>query len=318
MMEIRKLQYSGKGTFVLSLPKKWLEKYGIEKGDKFGIVEMENGLYITPSFNETHDRTATIDVTDYVSKELIARYTYGYNHVIVKGPISSAERTVIKDTIGELLGYDIIEESEDKIVITDLLNPAQLNTFKTLRREFFLASLMHTDAVRAMVDHDMELARDVIRRDSEVNKLYFFTVRQLRTALQDTKVADSIGVNSLESMDIRVVSKAIEEIGDHAAAIAKVVLQLAPLDDDALIARIQEFSTLAEEITKNALRAFLETDKECGGCVLRKKDEFYAIKDRLDEQVLSSPHAIHLRNVLENIKGIGEKGIEVAQLAYKP
>jgi hypothetical protein len=34
--------------------------------------------------------------------------------------------------------------------------------------------------------------------------------------------------------------------------------------------------------------------------------------------VLSSPHAIHLRNVLENIKGIGEKGIEVAQLAYKP
>ncbi len=316
-MEIRKLQYSGKGTYVLSLPKKWLEKYNVKKGDKFAIIEMENGIYVTPKFNESTQRTATLDVTEYISKEIIARYTYGYKNVTINGPLSSIERTVIKNTIAELMGYDIIEETEDKIIITDLLNPSQLNIIKTIKREFFLASHMHKDAIMAFLKLDGALAQDVIDRDSEVNKLYFFTVRQLRTALQDTTVAESIGVNSLESIDIRVVSKSIEELGDHAVAIARSVLNLSTIEE-ALFFKISDFSAKAQTISSLAIKAFIDADKEEGVKVLKMKDAFMKQKDELDEAVLSSGQAINLRNILENIKDIGEKGIEIAQLAYKP
>ncbi len=45
-MEIRSIQRFGSGTHVISLPKKWTEKYKIEKGDKIVIIEKEHGILV--------------------------------------------------------------------------------------------------------------------------------------------------------------------------------------------------------------------------------------------------------------------------------
>ncbi len=316
-MEIRKLQYSGKGTYVLSLPKRWLEQHDLSKGAKFAIQELDNGLYITPKFNVTVGKTDTLQVSEYISKEITARYTYGYDKVIVRGPISSHYRTLITDTLRELLGYDIIDESADQIVITDLLDPSQLNIDKTLRREFFLASLMVQDAVKALHTHDIILAEDVILRDSEVNKLDFLTVRQIRTALQATTLAETIGVRPLESIDLRIVSKGIEEIGDHAASIAHRVPDLHKCPEE-LLARIREYGTLALSHATQAVQAFMNADKEQSARLLTLRQAFYDAKGGLDRDALSCDQPIVLHDIVENIRGIGERAFEIAQLAYKP
>ncbi len=316
-MEIRKLQYSGKGTYVLSLPKRWLKQHDISKGAKFAIQELDNGLYITPLFNVNVAKTDTLQVSEYISKEITARYTYGYNKVIVRGPISSHYRTLITDTLRELLGYDIIDESADQIVITDLLDPSQLNIDKTLRREFFLASLMVQDAVKALHTHDLALAEDVIIRDSEVNKLYFLTVRQIRTALQDTTLAETIGVRHLESIDLRIVSKGIEEIGDHAASIARRVPDLHGCPEG-LLARIRDYGMLALAHATRAIHAFMNADKEQSARLLTMRQAFHDAKGGLDRDALSCDQPIVLHDIVENIKGIGERAFEIAQLAYKP
>ncbi|MBN1785542.1 MAG: phosphate uptake regulator PhoU [Candidatus Methanofastidiosa archaeon] len=316
-MEIRKLQYSGKGTFILSLPKRWLDKHSIDKGDKFGIIEMENGLFITPKFNEARELTANLKVSKYISREITARYTYGFNKVVISGPISSQYRTIITQTLSELMGYDIVEETEDHMIIKDLLNPSQLNISKTLRREFFLASLMHKDAMTALHNMDKELAKDIIRRDSEVNKLFFFTVRQIRTALQDTTMAESIGVNHLESIDLRVVSKCIEEIGDHAVHIAESIIDLEECSSGVMDLMVA-FGNSTLEYSNIAMDSFLNANKEKSSELLNKKNEFYQEKRSLDEEVLNCKDAIVMRNILDSIRGIGDKAFEIASLAYKP
>ena len=316
-MEIRKLQYSGKGTYVLSLPKRWLEKHDLTKGSKFAIQELEGGLYITPRFNVSAGKCDTLKVSEYISKEITARYTYGYDKVTIKGPISFLYRTIITDTLKELLGYDIIEESEDQIVITDLLDPSQLNIDKTLRREFFLASLMVQDAVKALHAHDIALAEDVILRDSEVNKLYFLTVRQIRTALQDTTLAETIGVHHLESIDLRIVSKGIEEIGDHAASIARRVPDLHQCPQE-LLDRVKDYGLMALSHATRAVQTFMGADKEQSARLLTLRPAFYEAKGRLDRDALSCGQPIVLHEIVENIRGIGERSFEIAQLAYKP
>jgi len=316
-MEIRKLQYSGKGTYVISLPKKWLEKHSLDKGDRFAIMEMENGLFITPKFNEIRELTANLKISKYISREITARYTYGYKNIIISGPISSHHRMVISQTLSELMGYDIVEETEDRIVITDLLNPSQLNITKTLKRMFFLASLMHKDAITALRNHDGELAQDIMKRDSEVNKLFFLTVRQIRTALQDTSMAESIGVKHLQSIDLRVVSKCIEVIGDYAVFIADAILVLKDCEEE-LIDRMAEFGTMTLEYTKVAMESFLGADKEKSAELLNRKNEFYTIKRSLDEDIIGCKDAIIMRNILESIRGIGDKAFEIASLAYIP
>ena len=316
-MEIRKLQYSGKGTYVLSLPKKWLEKHELVKGDKFAVHEMENGLFITPTFIQESEKVAVIQVSEFISKEITARYTYGYNKIIIKGPISSHYRVKITNTLSELMGYDILEENDEKMIITDFLNPSQLNISKTLKREFFLASLMVRNSLEALQNMDLELARDVIKRDSEVNKLYFLTVRQIRTALQNTTLAESIGVNYLESIDLRVVSKCVEEIGDHASRISNSVLELGDCDDQ-LIKRVTSFGERAHANSTSAIDSFIKVDKRKSAMVLNEKKKFYIEKSKLDTIILQCNDAIRMRDILENIKGIGDKAFEIAQLAYKP
>jgi phosphate uptake regulator len=316
-MEIRKLQYSGKGTYVISLPKKWLEKHNLEKGDRFAIMEMENGLFVTPKFNEIRELTANLKISKYIAREITARYTYGYKNIVISGPISSHHRMIISQTLSELMGYDIVEETEDHILITDLLNPSQLNITKTLKRMFFLASLMHKDSITAFMEQDKELARDIIKRDSEVNKLFFLTVRQIRTALQDTSMAESIGVKHLQSIDLRVVSKCIEVIGDYAVFIAKAILVMERCDSS-LMKRMADFGMTALDYTKVAMESFLNADKEKSAELLNKKNEFYIYKRSLDEDVLRCENAIIMRNVLESIRGIGDKAFEIASLAYIP
>jgi len=316
-MEIRKLQYSGKGTFVISLPKKWLEKHKLDKGDRFAIMEMENGLFVTPKYNEMRELTANLKISKYIAREITARYTYGYKNIIISGPISSHYRMIISQTLSELMGYDIVEETEDHIVITDLLNPSQLDITKTLKRMFFLASLMHKDSITAFLNQDKKLAEDIIKRDSEVNKLFFLTVRQIRTALQDTTMAESIGVNYLQSIDLRVVSKCIEVIGDYAVFIAKAILVLERCDTP-LMKRMADFGTKTLEFSKIAMDSFLYADKEKSAELLNRKNEFYITKRALDEDILKCKNAIIMRNILESIRGIGDKAFEIASLAYIP
>ncbi|MDD4280768.1 MAG: phosphate uptake regulator PhoU [Candidatus Methanofastidiosa archaeon] len=316
-MEIRKLQYSGKGTFVLSLPKRWLEQHDLSKGSPFVIQELEHGLYLTPRFAGSTPKTAVLAVSEHIAREITARYTYGYDRIIVKGPITSPTRTVITETLRELLGYDIIEEAEDRLVITDLLDPSQLNIEKTLRREFFLASLMVQDALKAWETQDAPLARDVIVRDAEVNKLYFLTVRQIRTALQDTTLAEAIGVRQLESIDLRIVTKDIEGIGDHAASIARCSLDCGGCPC-AFAAPVRELGTHALSLATEAVHSFLQADKERSSRLLNTKIAFFGEKARLDTEALTCENPLILHDILENIRGIGEKAYEIAQLAYKP
>ncbi|MHC1604347.1 MAG: PhoU domain-containing protein [Candidatus Methanofastidiosia archaeon] len=316
-MEIRKLQYTGKGTYVLSLPKKWLKKYNLKKGDKFAIIEMENGFFVTPKFNENKDRSATIEISKDISREIISRYTYGYKTLNITGKITSEARNDIKETISELMGYDIIDEKEDIIVIQDLLDPSQLTIKKTLKREYFLASMMHRDALIALQNNDRKMALDIIKRDSEVNKLYFLAVRQIRTALQNTVFAESSGINSLESIDIRIVSKNIEEIGDHAVVIAQSILMLTDNEKE-LFEDISKLGYFAYKMNEIAFKAFIESSRENANAALGMKKEFLTKKEELDKLVIPSPYAIALRNILENIKDIGEKGVDIAHLVFKP
>lgn len=47
--EVRKVQFTGRSTYVLSLPKKWIEEMHIHAGDQVTLVrELDNSLSVVP------------------------------------------------------------------------------------------------------------------------------------------------------------------------------------------------------------------------------------------------------------------------------
>ncbi|MBU7042121.1 MAG: phosphate uptake regulator PhoU [Theionarchaea archaeon] len=316
-MDIRKLQCTGGGTFILSLPKKWIEKYCLEKGDSFALFEQDNGLFITPRVEERKEKQAEITADEFVFRRIMTSYTYGYTSITITGDLTTEIRSQIRFTVDKLLGYEIIDEKQNKVVIQDLLNPSELTTTRALKREYFLASSMHKDFNEALRQGSLELAQNIIARDSEVDKLYFLIVRQLRSALQNTGFAERVGVSPLECLDFRIVAKNIEEIGDSAEVASRNFLEIDAISPD-IIQDLVEFSKLAYFMHGTAFKAFLEADKSCANMVIESHDDVKKHKEALDEEILQADQAVLLGNIVENIQIICEKGSDIADLVFKP
>ena len=157
-IETRKVQKTGGSSYIVSLPKVWIDKHGVKKNDTLGILSQPDGnLLITPKIdNETAIKTKEIIVEDYEDENflfrvLIGAYIMGFSRIIIKS--ARKFEPIIRDIITNFtqiaIGPEIVEESNNFIVIKDLLNPKEMPFEKTLKRMYILVQAMHEDSINA-------------------------------------------------------------------------------------------------------------------------------------------------------------------------
>ena len=77
-----------------------------------------------------------------------------------------------------------------------------------------------------LIYSDVELAKNVIERDAESNKLYFLLVRILRTIIQTPRLSEKLGITPIECLDYRLAASLIEGIGDACVQVASKAIAL--------------------------------------------------------------------------------------------
>ena len=113
------------------------------------------------------------------------------------------------------------------IVLEDLANSDERRLgLKRLARE---VELMLKDALDAYVNRDLELARDVIARDIEIDQIYNGLFREFLTYMMEDPR------NITPCMHLHFMAKNMERMGDHVTTIAEQVVFLVTgqRDDDA-------------------------------------------------------------------------------------
>jgi len=96
----------------------------------------------------------------------------------------------------------------------------QIKPLVDLPRMIGLAHAMVTDAIGAYVSRDAETARDVIRRDDEVDTLYLQIFRILLTFMMEDPSKIS------RALDLILVARYVERIADQATNISEEVVYL--------------------------------------------------------------------------------------------
>jgi len=219
MSTIRKVQCAPSGTFFVTMPKSWAEQHGLKRGSMVSLNETSDGrLLIDPTYGaEPSPHTITLKPGPFLSREIIGKYLFGFDIIRVEARerISFEVRDSIKKTVGRLIGLEIVEEDYSSIVLQCLLEPSGFPPEKILRRGYTIAAGMHRDAVNALVDGDLHLARSVVARDEEVNRLYFLLVRILRTIIQNPSLNEKLGIQPIECLDYRLAASLVEAIGDE-------------------------------------------------------------------------------------------------------
>ena len=277
-MELRKIQKTRGGTFFVTLPKEWAVKNGINQGSVVSTSVTSDGhLIIDPQYNlEPVPQTVILKPSPLLSREIIGKYLLGYDilRVEAKDRITVEQREIVKETSSRLIGLEIIEEDFNKMVMQCLLEQSALPPEKVLRREHLITSGMYNDALTALVEGDVQLAKNVVARDNEADRLYFLLVRILRTVIQNPMLSEKLEISPIDCLDYRLTASLVESVGDLASQIADYATRLGGkrLDMEYLKPFIKLYRAVHESYN-DALTAFLSRNVTIATSVRNRKVE---------------------------------------------
>src|SRR3989338_11298019 len=121
-MEQRKLIKLGNSSFAVALPKAWIKKSGLKKGEVVFLQEGINGeIILNSEYKKTNTNTIKlIDLSEKNDKKSIQReitipYIRDYGILELKG--IKGKKEDVKEAIKNLMGLEIVDSSEDKIIL---------------------------------------------------------------------------------------------------------------------------------------------------------------------------------------------------------
>lgn len=322
MADIRKVQRTPSGTFFVCIPKAWAKNHGLKRGAVVSVSETAYGrLLIDPEYGvERSPRTITLNVGPYLSREIVGKYLLGFDVIRVEAEkrISFEARDIVKKTVGRLIGLEIVEEDYSRIVLQCLLDPSGFPPEKILRRGYAIAAGMHHDIVDALVGGNMHLAKSVIARDEEVNRLYFLLVRILRTIVQNPSLSEKLGVRPIECLDYRLVASLVEAIGDECVRVALKVVELEDFEFSVDLKRLfLDFQRACSKGHEKALKAFFIGDVDGAENVRNMRENLDEISSNIERVTRAQsldvvPHILAVASILRQIY---EHSVDIADLA---
>jgi len=323
-VRFRRVQEVGKGTLVVSLPKSWAKKMGVSKGSILAVREGPGGQLIIEPFRGEEREALSITINcrgktpTQVEWILIGAYLIGYDTIeVVDEEMRPEVKAAVRKTVRGLAGLEIVDEDSRRVVIDCLVDPSAIAPKTLLARKNAITISMHSDAIRALVEGDRKLAKMVIDRDEEVDRLYFLLVRLLRTAIRDVKLAHRFGLTPVDCLDYRMAAKLVEFIGDHAVDLAHITFEL---PEGSGLRAIEEGLEEAREILKEmqdlAMKAFLSKREEM---VARVKEELgsriVTIIEELKEETGKLGQLAHLAlSSVHLIEEVVKCGVDIADL----
>jgi phosphate uptake regulator len=257
MVNIRTLQQTGGksgSSFLIILPKDWVVRQKLSKGDPVVVAEREDGcLIIDPRLPKAGETRSTMaEMTDNLRWEITSRYLLGYDEIriVSKEPITNVQRDELKQVIKRFVALEITEEDDYQIILRCLVDPATLPVSTVMRRMNQIASRMIVDSLNVYFEGLQEGAKEVIQRDEEVDRLFFLIVRELRSAVQYPRMSEIMKVTPVEALDYRLAAQYIERIADLAVDIAQRVDE--PLDKK-LVKKLQLIGETVREMLSDSV-----------------------------------------------------------------
>ncbi|WP_054697059.1 phosphate signaling complex protein PhoU [Syntrophomonas palmitatica] len=206
------------------------------------------------------------------------------------------------------MGNDILSEELDKVK-QDVLKMGRL-----LEEQVFKAT-------KALVDKNMELAREVISNEDVIDRM------ELEI---EKKALGLIALKQPMARDLRLIASIlrmivdIERMADHAEDIALIAIQL---HDQAYIKPlidIPRMGAIARDMVENALQAFVEENPAQSSSLVYMEKEMDGLYDQIFRELLSYmmqdhkniPQATSLLLVAGHLERIGDHATNLAEMVF--
>ncbi|MCS7114929.1 MAG: PhoU domain-containing protein [Nitrososphaerota archaeon] len=327
-MEIRKLQQTKGGNFILSLPREWIEKMGLGRGEEIAVFEEEDGslrLYPTKMEQEKPlevvlalENYPEIRAVEYCVKTY---YTQGINKISIKSkkniPVEIKKR--LKLLRMELPGIEVADERADAISFYVIIDPAVFLLESLIEKTSSFSLQLQEDSIKSILTDDFQLAREVIERAIEAMRYYRMTIRQVALSSYSKTIAWKVGVKGCrECVIFALVARDLSRLIYHSYSIARHFLSL---DEKAkinpqILSMIEDLSGIVHGMQRDAVQSFLKRDIMLAISTMermnavRKKEE--TLLTTIQEIVKDTKLAVVLSYIARDLRRIAGHSVAIA------
>jgi phosphate uptake regulator len=328
--EVRRIQVTGRGSYIVSLPKRWVKERRLDRGDQVVMTTEDDGsLLISPRANK---RTEALDTTivlsnnldlEALSRRIVSLYLTGFNFIRIKtteARFGLAQSDFIRDFARRnLVGTEVVTESPNEIELQVLISYPELSVENALRRMVTITLSMLRDAISALAKKDETVAAEVVNMDDEVDRFGFYLVRQLKTAAQGRVAVRQIGLGSGRTIiGYRLVAKSVERAADHAAKIAQNVSLMKQTISPKLSGRLVKMGEQATKIFEDAMISLYKRSYGAAENVLQRMSQFENLEREIimetNRQKMDPVQMSSLRLIIESLGRVGEYGSDIAEV----
>ncbi|WP_202318698.1 phosphate uptake regulator PhoU [Archaeoglobus neptunius] len=314
MLESRKVFFSGKSSYILTLPKKWVKENSIEPGTEVLLSIGKNFITIYPKKFGLKRKSIFIDAKNLKHESLIRRiisyYLAGTDSIKIK-VYNEEQRSAVVRASDILMGTEIVEDTGKEIMLEIFLDNSRLKTEYIMRRMGNTCIGMVSDFCSALRKFDRYLCNSIIAREKEVDRLHFLLLRQLKLANIYADVASELELPVEKLQEYRTVVRALERVADHGANMAENLLDLGkPVEF------LCEFVDADLEMLRTAVVAFLENEIELAEVVLEEFDEIEELEKKIYSKVLTADveEAVNLKSMIDSISRIASYSADIAEV----
>ncbi|MDD1728937.1 MAG: phosphate uptake regulator PhoU [Methanospirillum sp.] len=324
-MEIRRVQMTGGSSYVITLPKNWVESLHIKKNDPLGVLIQPDGtLMVTKNISgDQIQRVKELMVDqqtepEYFLRLLIGTYIAGYSaiRITTKDRIPGQIRVKLREFSSMVIGPECVEETDQSILLKDLLNPLEMPFENSLKRMFVIVKGMHHDAIESLLHNDHALAEDVMDRDNDVDRLFWLIARQTNMIMQNIHLSRKMNTSIVRMLPHFQVGRIMERVGDHGVRIAHNAMKIKTDDvGDDLSSLILTASEGAIQVFEKSVEAFFSHDLKKANRMIESIHHLEENYNRINSGILSLPTtvAVPIRNIADSIRRTGEYSADIAE-----
>ncbi len=306
----RRVQCTGRGSYIISLPKEWVEDIGLKRGSEIAFnIQPDQTLALIPrkimekegreDGNKPKEYYVNIDPKEPTQSTLrMIRALYAIGADIIRihfknAPDAIRNKNEIKNLARDhFLGSEIIEETADEITLQILIKHSEFPIEKAVRRMAIVALAANRDAIAAFKDRSTILFDSVIGAHNDVNRLGLYIVRQLKHGIERNLYRELGFRTPKEFLLYRIAVNDIESIAQNAMNIINNLRYLQklienetlfikdPIDDETYN-QLVYFSTQAHQLYDDSIKALFKRDYKDAEKLISKREAIIPLENEV-------------------------------------
>ncbi len=344
----RRVQSTGRGSYIISLPKEWVQDVKLKKGSEIDFnVQPDLSLILIPrKLKEKYEEGEGAKLKEYyinvdASEEdlqstlRMIKALYVISADIIRVHFKETEdvvkcKTIVKDFSRDtLLGAEIIDETPNEVALQTLIKHSEFPIEKAVRRMVIVALSANRDAISALINRNSVLFQSVINAHHDANRLGLYAVRQLKYGIERNLFRELGFKTPKEFLLYRIIVNDITNIAENALNIVnnlatfqkqlddQLLFVKEPLDEE-VYSQLLSFNSAAHQLFEEATKAMFKRAYNDAEKIIVKRGSFIALETELirlmSSKKLDPSVAAILRLILDSSRRILDYGQDIAEL----